>query len=557
MNHIELAMKQGAALIAAAAGKITDKPFKYPVMEIPKNTAHGDFASGFAMRTAGELNLDKRAFAQSIADNIDFAGTYYESASVAGPGFINLKLGNAWFCDVLLGIDGMGAAYGRTASENPEKIMVEYVSANPTGPMHMGNARGGVLGDSLSEILSWAGHTVEREFYVNDAGNQIEKFAQSILARYKQLILGEQNVPFPEDGYQGEDIRTIAKAFFDANGDRLPCDENALKDELGTFGLSVNLPKMRRDLERYKISYDTWFFESSLYESGEVEETVRLLEKSGYTYEKEDALWMRTTDFGCDKDEVLRRSNGFYTYFAADIAYHRNKFATRGFDRVIDIWGADHHGHVLRMQKALDAIGLDGTNRLEIVLMQMVRLMSEGEVVRMSKRTGKAISLSDLLDDIPVDAARYFFNMRASDTHLEFDLDLAVRQDSENPVYYVQYAHARLCSIMKALEQDGISARVRAPRLDMLADPAEVELIRALAQLPEEIKLAAASREPSRINRYVTGVAAAFHRFYTDCRIRDAGDDALRDARIFLCGCTATVLKNSLTLIGVTAPDHM
>ena len=560
MNFIALAQKQAADIIAASAAAITDQAFKAPVIEAPKDPRHGDWASGFAMQNAKALGLgNPRDFAQKVVDGLSFEGTYFYAAEIAGPGFINLRLSHSWFEDAARCILNEGERYGYTVLEHPEKIMVEFVSANPTGPMHMGNARGGVLGDSLAEVLHRAGHTVEREFYVNDAGNQIEKFAISLLARYKQLILGEDAVSFPEDGYQGDDIRELAQAYLNAHGDKLSQGDEAVREALTQYGLSINIPKMKDDLTRYKIQYDTWFFETSLHTSGQVAETVEALIQSGHTYEADGALWLRSTAFGCEKDDVLRRSNGILTYLTADIAYHRNKLLTRGFDRAINIWGADHHGHVLRLQKALDALGLDGTNRLEIVIMQMVRLMQDGQVARMSKRTGKAITLRDLLDEIPVDAARFFFNSRASDTHLEFDMDLALRKDRENPVYYVQYAHARTQSVNKGLLEDGVKVDVADADLSLLVHEKELALIRELARLPEEIRLAAEQREPARINRYAAEVATALHRFYDDdaCHIRKAGSDALRDARIFLTNCTAVVLKNALSCFGVEAPDSM
>ena len=564
MNHIQNAMKAASALIwagyerAAEAGELPRADLAMPQIEVPKDVKNGDYACTFAMQSAKALRLPPRKIADSVAAHLDLVGSAFSSVEVAGPGFMNLRLSPAWFQGVVENIRAEGAGYGRTTCEKPEKIMVEFVSANPTGPMHMGNARGGVLGDSLAEVLSRAGHQVTREFYVNDAGNQIEKFGLSLEARYMQLILGEDAFPFPEDGYHGDDIRELAAAFREQYGDEyVQKASEERRAALVPFGLERNLARMREDLARYGIHYDNWFFESTLHDSGYVRETIDLLTERGATYEKDGALWLRTTDFGCEKDDVLRRQNGFYTYFAADIAYHRDKLERRGFDRVINIWGADHHGHVARLKAALDALGLDGTHRLEIVLMQLVRLMRDGEVVRMSKRTGKAISLSDLLDEIPVDAARYFFNSRAADTHLEFDLDLAVRQDSDNPVYYVQYAHARIKSILKALTQDGISLDAQKADLSLLQDPSELDLIRELARLPEEIRLAAESREPSRLNRYATQVASAFHHFYTACRIKDAGSDALRDARIVLIGCAATVIENALSTFGVTAPDHM
>ena len=563
MNHVLNAKEQAQSLIlnayrkAAEEGLLPSHPFETAPVEIPKDVKNGDFASTFAMQAAKPLGMNPRKIAEAICEKAQLEGTIFSGLEIAGPGFLNLRLGHGYFENVLRDIQEEGKNYGRSQSEKKEKIMVEFVSANPTGPMHMGNARGGVLGDSLAEVLSRAGNDVSREFYVNDAGNQIEKFAQSLEARYFQILDGEENVPFPEDGYHGDDIRELAKIFYEQHGDSYRnVPEKERHDALVQFGLEKNLAKMRRDLEKYRITYDTWFFESTLHDSGYVKETVDLLTEKGATYESEGALWLRTSDYGCEKDDVLRRANGFYTYFAADIAYHRNKFEQRGFDRVINIWGADHHGHVARLKAALDILGLDGSHRLEIVLMQLVRLMRDGEVVRMSKRTGKAITLSDLLDEISCDAARYFFNSRAADTHLEFDLGLAVREDNENPVYYVQYAHARVKSILRNLEQEGVQCSLN-PDLSLLQSHEELELIRELARLPEEIRLAARDREPSRINRYVNNVAAAFHRFYTVSRIRDAETEALRDARVYLICQVATVIENGLSVFGVTAPDKM
>ena len=563
MNHVLNAKEQAQSLIlkayrqAAEEGLLPSHPFETAPVEIPKDVKNGDFASTFAMQAAKPLGMNPRKIAEAICEKAQLEGTIFSGLEIAGPGFLNLRLGHGYFENVLRDIQEEGKNYGRSQSGKKEKIMVEFVSANPTGPMHMGNARGGVLGDSLAEVLSRAGNDVSREFYVNDAGNQIEKFAQSLEARYFQILDGEENVPFPEDGYHGDDIRELAKIFYEQHGDSYRnVSQKERHDALVQFGLEKNLAKMRQDLEKYRITYDTWFFESTLHDSGYVKETVDLLTQKGATYESEGALWLRTSDYGCEKDDVLRRANGFYTYFAADIAYHRNKFEQRGFDRVINIWGADHHGHVARLKAALDILGLDGSHRLEIVLMQLVRLMRDGEVVRMSKRTGKAITLSDLLDEISCDAARYFFNSRAADTHLEFDLGLAVREDNENPVYYVQYAHARVKSILRNLEQEGVQCSEN-PDLSLLKSEEELELIRELARLPEEIRLAARDREPSRINRYVNNVAAAFHRFYTVSRIRDAETEALRDARVYLIRQVATVIENGLSVFGVTAPDKM
>ena len=471
-------------------------------------------------------------------------------------------------------MESEGAEYGRSDSLKGQKIMVEFVSANPTGPMHMGNARGGVLGDTLASVLSACGAEVSREFYVNDAGHQIDKFARSIYARCMQLTYGEKEHPFPEDGYQGEDIRELARGFLAQAGD-FPgtTREEVWMAAMAEYGLSVNLPKMKADLQRYKIDYDTWFYESSLHNSGAVAKTAELLTKSGWTYEKDGALWLKTAQIMREnllkagkkekdiekldlKDDVLRRANGFYTYFAADIAYHRDKFETRGFDRVINIWGADHHGHVARLKGALDALGLDGSGKLDIVLMQLVKLLRDGELVKMSKRTGKAISLSDLLDEVPVDAARWFFNAKP-DTQMDFDLGLAVREDSENPIYYVEYAHARICSLAQKLAGEGLA--VPAPGeadLSLLTAEAEEILIKQLAAWPDTIRAAAKNYDPSHVNRYLMELAGCFHRFYTACHIREEAP-ALARARLRLADDTRIVLKNGLALIGVDAPEHM
>ena len=559
---------------AAAAGELPQAEITTVPVEIPKDTANGDFTSTFAMACARQLKLPPRKIAEALLSHLALDGSYFTSAEIAGPGFLNFRLGKTWYHDVMSAVETEGENYGSANALHGQKIMVEFVSANPTGPMHMGNARGGVLGDTLASVLSFCGADVSREFYVNDAGHQIDKFARSIEVRYLQLIHGEDSIAFPEDGYQGGDIRDLAKAYYDLHGEELlNVSEAERQEKLAQFGLSVNLPKMKTDLARYKIHYDTWFYESSLHESGYVAETVQLLTDRGWTYEKDGALWLRTADIIREnllkagkkpadvekldlKDDVLRRANGFYTYFAADIAYHRNKFAVRGFDRVINIWGADHHGHVARLKGALDALGLDGTNRLDIVLMQLVKLLRDGEVVRMSKRTGKAISLSDLLDEVPVDAARWFFNAKP-DTQMEFDLGLAVREDSENPIYYVEYAHARICSLLRALESEGMRVPAMADvDMALLGQETELALIKQLSAFCEEIKLAARDYDPSHINRYLQELAGCFHRFYNACRIKGE-EPALAAARLKLADCTRVVLRNGLRLIGVEAPEKM
>ena len=460
MNMIEEAKKQIDALVrgayAAAAGKglLPAGAELKGTTEIPKDPGHGDYACSYAMSAAKAMHMAPRKIAETLAGEIDFAGSWFDSVEVAGAGFLNFRLGDAWYAQVLRTVEAEGQDYGSVDEGHGKKVMVEFVSANPTGTMTIGNARGGVLGDAMASILAKAGWQVWREFYVNDAGNQVELFARSVEARYIQLLKGEDAVEFPEDGYHGDDIREIARLFREKYGDGwLDKSPEERRQKMQVFGIEYNIAKMQRDLERYGIIYDQWFRESSLHESGYVKETVDLLEKQGYTYEKDGALWFKLTDLGAEKDEVLRRSNGFYTYFAVDMAYHRNKFIERGFDSVINVWGADHHGHAIRFAKSLPALGIE-PERLHFLLMQLVNLMRDGQTVRISKRTGRAIALADLLDEIPRDAVRFFFNAKP-DTHLDFDMDLAIRRDSENPVYYVQYAHARICSLVAALAEEG------------------------------------------------------------------------------------------------------
>nr|WP_297280342.1 arginine--tRNA ligase [uncultured Butyricicoccus sp.] len=564
MNLLENARKAAAQVVqaayekAVAAGTLPQAELPPVAVEIPKDASNGDWASTFAMQCAKPLRMAPRKIAEAIVDNLSLEGTCFEKIEIAGPGFLNFTLNTAWYQDAVRAVETCGADYGRTKTDKPEKIMVEFVSANPTGPMHMGNARGGVLGDCLAEVLDWAGHDVTREFYINDAGNQVDKFAHSVEGRYIQELKGEDAIEFDPSWYQGADIRELAHQLVELHGDKLlDMSEEERFNAIVGYGLPHNIEKMQKDLERYKIHYDVWFRESTLHESGAVAQTVQMLVDAGVTYEQDGALWLRSTAFGADKDDVLRRANGFYTYFAADIAYHRNKFETRGFDRVINIWGADHHGHVARLQRALDAIGLDGSHRLEVVLMQLVRMMQGGEVVRMSKRTGKSLTLSDLLDEIPVDAARFFFNSRAAETQMEFDLDLAVKQDSENPLYYVQYAHARICSVLRNAAENGVKVPAAGETdLTVLTHEDEKALIKAIAQLPEEIVEAAASRDPSKLNKYGVQLAAQFHRFYNACRVMDA-EPALRDARLCLCQATVQTVRNVLHIIGVDAPEKM
>ncbi len=542
---------------AITAGQLPSEPIPDFTIEVPADRSHGDWATNVAMVSAKAFKLAPRKIAEAVASHIVLNNSYFKSCEIAGPGFLNFFLNEQFYVDVVKEVIAEGDNYGHSDFGQNKKVMIEFVSANPTGPMHMGNARGGALGDCLASVMSAAGYDVWREFYVNDAGNQIEKFGNSLEARYLQMYLGEENVPFPEDGYQGEDIKDRAAEFAAINGDKfIHVDSHIRQQALIEYALPHNIEKMQKDLKKYGITYDQWFLESTIHKNGELQETIEELTKRGYTYEKDGALWYKATEFGSDKDDVLVRQNGNPTYFAADIAYHRNKFVKRGFDLCIDIWGADHHGHVARMKGAMEALGLD-SSKLDVILMQLVRLTQNGEVVRMSKRTGKAIQLGDLLDEVPVDSARFLFNMREANSQMEFDLDLAVKQDSQNPVYYVQYARARICSILKALAADGITPYpCTDEELRLLTAPAELELIRHLSAYTSEIIEAAKDYDPARITRYVITLATLFHKFYDACRVK--GDNPhLTNARLTLCIATSTVICNVLNMFKISTPESM
>ena len=530
-------------------------------VEIPRETGHGDYAATHAMAAAKMLKLPPRKIAETIVENLELGGSYFNSVTIAGPGFINFTLAEKWFVEVLRAVENAGKDYGAVDIGKGQRIMVEFVSANPTGPMTIGNARGGALGDILASVYEKAGYDVWREFLLNDAGNQVDVFGKSINARYMQLCLGEENVEFPEDGYHGDDIKELAKKIYDIDGDKLQnLPENERIKKFIEFGVPHNTALMKEHLERYRIHFDEWFSETSLHMSGYIEETIDLMDKGGLLYEKDGALWLRNTELGGDKDEVIRKANGFTTYYAMDIAYHRNKL-DRGFDKAIEIWGGDHHGHAKRLMttlsapKLMEALGVD-CSKLHFLIMQMVRILRDGETIKVSKRTGKALTLNDLLDEVSVDACRFFFNARP-DSHIEFDIGLAVRQDSENPVYYVQYAHARICSLIGMLAEDGHNVS-KFGEIDptLLNSEAELGLIKQIALLPEEVTHAARDYDPSKINKYVVELAAKFHKFYNACRIRGEESDLLR-ARLKLADTTRIVLRNCLELLGVSAPEKM
>lgn len=542
------------------------------IIETPADTTHGDFATNAAMAGAKSFRMPPFKIAQAIKANLDLSNTVCERFETAGPGFINFFLGSDFYSGVVEEILSNPEDYGKSDFGKGENVMVEFVSANPTGPMHMGNARGGALGDCLAAVLDKAGYNAYREFYVNDAGNQIEKFGCSLEARYLQIFKGDE-IEFPEEGYQGADITDLANEYKDIYGDKLlDVSSEERRKALVYYALPKNIKKMQEDMAAYKITYDKWFFESELHKSGAVKEVIDILTSKGLTYEKEGAIWYKNKEVLTQKflkegksqkyidnlelkDDVLVRKNGNPTYFAADIAYHKNKF-DRGFTTLIDIWGADHHGHVMRMKGAMDAVGYDGS-KLNVVLMQLVKLVKGGELVKMSKRTGKAIQLRDLLEEVPVDSARFLFNTREANTQMDFDLDLAVTQDNQNPVYYVQYAHARICSIFKALAKDGIAPRkCTSEELALLTTSEEKELISHLALYSSEIVSAAKDYDPTKITRYVTKTATLFHKFYNACRVKGE-DESLMQARLALCDCTRAVIKNVLTMFNISCPDSM
>ncbi len=582
-NMIELAKQQVKETVMnalgrlVAEGKIEAVPLPAFNVERPADVSHGDFSCNAAMASAKALRNNPRAIGQMIADAAVLDGTVFEKIEIAGPGFLNFFISPLWFNETVGEVISSGIDYGKTELGKGKRVLVEFVSANPTGPMHIGNARGGALGDSLSSVLQFAGYEVEREFYVNDAGNQIEKFGKSLSIRYMQIADGnksdviasygdddvcrkifedEENFPMPEDVYKGVDIIEHAYNFYKINGDKfVNADEESRKSALVEYALPLNIDGLEKDLQKYRIVYDTWFRESSLHKSGAVKQIVDMLTEKGQTYEKDGAIWFKASDFGDDQDRVLVRANGIPTYFVPDIAYHYNKLVTRGFDKAIDILGADHHGYIARMKAALTALGVDAS-KLDIVIMQMVMLVRNGETVKLSKRSGKAITLSTLLDEVPIDAARFFFNLRDPNTHLEFDLELAIEESSNNPVFYVQYAHARICSILRRMEEEGTGySNIPVSELNF-NHPAELALIRHIAALPNCINEAAKDYNPSKITKYLCDLAQLFHKFYDNCKIKGEEENILQ-SRLSLCVATKTVFKNLLDLLKVDAPEKM
>lgn len=540
---------------AVANGELPAEPIPDFIIEKPANSANGDFSANVALAGARAFKKAPRAIAESIVGNLDLEGTLFEKVEIAGPGFLNFYLSQQYYTEIIKDIAAKGEDYGKSDYGKGKRVLVEFVSANPTGPMHIGNARGGAIGDCLSSVLEWAGYEVNREFYVNDAGNQIEKFATSLEVRYLQIY--KDGIEMPEDAYKGADITAHAQAFAEEYGDKFVEAESAdRRKALVDFALPKNIAGLEGDLLQYRIKYDKWFKESSLHADGSVNDIIEKFKSLGVTYEKDGALWFKASEYGNDKDVVLIRANGIPTYIVPDIAYHYNKLVTRGYDKAVDVLGADHHGYVPRMKAALSALGID-PSRLDCVIMQMVRLVRNGETIKLSKRSGKAITLTTLLDEIPIDAARFFFNLREPNSHFDFDLDLAAQETSQNPVYYVQYAHARICSILKKAQSEGVVLRTPADdELNMLNSEEELQLIRHLSSLTDEIVAAAKAYDPAKITHFVIELATLFHKFYNAQRVM-VDDEGLMQARLYLCLAVKDTIKNILTMLKITAPEAM
>lgn len=541
---------------AIADGALPEAEIPQFNIEKPANKNNGDYSTNVAMAGARAFKKTPRMIAEAIESCIDLDGTVFEKVEIAGPGFMNFFLSQQFYSDVLKDIFACGKDYGKSDYGQGKRILVEFVSANPTGPMHIGNARGGAIGDCLASVLDWAGYNVNREFYVNDAGNQIEKFATSLEVRYLQHF--DSSVELPEDAYHGQDIVDHAENFIKEYGDKyVNADSKERRKALVDYALPKNIAGLERDLKRYRITYDKWFRESTLHNDGSVQKVIDALKAKGVTYEQDGALWFKASEYGNDKDIVLVRANGLPTYIVPDIAYHYNKLVTRGYDKAIDVLGADHHGYVPRMKAALTALGLDAS-RLDCVIMQMVRLVRDGETIKLSKRSGKAITLNTLIDEVPLDAARFFFNLREPNSHFDFDLELAAKESSENPVYYVQYAHARICSIIKKAQEQGVELRNPSDdELALLNSKEEKDLIRHLSSLTDEVVSAAKSYDPAKITHYVIELATLFHKFYNAQRVMLDDKESLMQARLFLCKAVKDTIYNILTMLKITAPEVM
>ena len=556
MNVVEQVQNKLKEEIKAAvikAGLAEEAQIPDAVLELPKEKAHGDYATNMAMQLARVAKKPPRKIAEELVEHFDKNKASIEKIEIAGPGFINFYMNNSYLTDLITTILTAGDRYGETNVGNGEKVQVEFVSANPTGDLHLGHARGAAVGDSLSNVLAKAGYDVSREYYINDAGNQINNLAYSVEARYFQA-LGEER-EMPEDGYHGADIIGIGKKLAEEHGDKFAkmSDEERF-DTFRKHGLEYELEKLKKDLEAFRVGFDVWFSETSLYQNGKIEKALEVLKEKGHIYEEDGATWFRSTTFGDDKDRVLIKQDGSFTYLLPDIAYHQDKLK-RGFEKLINIWGADHHGYIPRMRAAIQALGYEG-DTLEVEIIQMVQLYKNGEKMKMSKRTGKAVTMRDLIDEVGLDATRYFFAMRSSDTHMDFDLDLAVSQSNDNPVYYAQYAHARICSILRQAEEQGLAVDTNAD-FSLVGAEKEVDLLKKLGEFPQAVAEAAQKRVPHRVTNYIFELASTFHSFYNAEKVLDMEQKERTAARLGLVKSVQITLKNALDLIGVSAPEKM
>lgn len=560
-NPIIKAKQQVNEILMSAIGRcisnctLPKEPIPPFLVEIPSDTKNGDMATNVAMVSAKAFKMPPIQIAEIIMEQIILDGTFFDKVSIAGPGFINFYFSTSWFYAIFKTVLLLKDDYGRTVFGANKKIMVEFVSANPTGPMHIGNARGGAIGDCLASVLQWSGHDVTREFYINDAGNQVNKLGLSLEVRYLQQL--GYDIKLPEDAYKGDDIIEHSKNFIGLYGNQyLDKTEEERRNALVAYALPINIKGIESDLQKYRIEYDIWFKESTLHNNGEVQNIIDLFKKKGHTYEKDGALWFNATKFGEENDFVLVRANGVPTYVVPDIAYHYNKLVTRGFDKAIDVLGADHHGYIPRLKSALKALDVD-PNRLDAILIQMVRLIKDGEIIKASKRSGKAITLITLLDEVDINAARFYFNLREPNSHFDFDLDLAVDESSKNPVFYVQYAHARICSILRNLLNQGVKEEnLNLDFVSQLTQPQELELINYISKFPNEIIEAAKIYDPTRLTKYAVTLANLFHKFYNECRV-NSDNKELTSARATLCLIVKITLNNLLRLLKIDSPESM
>lgn len=556
MNIVEQVKDRLKEEIKAAvikAGLAEEAQIPDVLLELPKEKAHGDYSTNMAMQLARVAKKAPRMIAEDIVANFDKQKGSIDKIEIAGPGFINFYMNNSYLTDLIPTILKTGTSYGETNIGNNEKVQVEFVSANPTGDLHLGHARGAAVGDSLCNVLTKAGYDVSREYYINDAGNQINNLALSVEARYLQAL--GKDTEMPEDGYHGEDIIGIGKKLAEEYGDKFV--EQSSEERLAFFreyGLKYEMAKLKEDLEEFRVPFDVWYSETSLYHNGKIDNALAALKEKGHIYEEEGATWFRSTTFGDDKDRVLIKNDGSYTYLTPDIAYHKDKL-DRGFTKLINVWGADHHGYIPRMKAAIEALGY-GKETLEVEIIQLVHLYKNGEKMKMSKRTGKAVTMRDLIEEVGLDAVRYFFAMRSADTHMDFDLDLAVSKSNENPVYYAQYAHARICSMLRQGEEQGLSFGENL-KLDEISSEKEFDLLKKLGEFPQAVAEAAQKRIPHRITNYIYDLASTLHSFYNAEKVLDPENTEKSRARLGLMKATQVTLQNALTIIGVSAPEKM